>query len=358
MMSDQGLTQAQKSQIDNVKPRTSSEALQQLSDETAFQKFNATKSENTLKAYRRDLQRFARLIYGEDVPDNYGHRLSTEKDLWRYITHGEVNAYQLWMMQQGYALTSINRAVYAVCTYSRQAMLAGVMSAEVYQRIAAIQSVSGKAAANLDKKRPIQRRPVERAKKATPTKIPADLVTDLLNEHDLAQLGGLRDAVLMGMLLELGLRASEVAQLKWNDVDLTTGKLLFYRPKVDLTQQLAISTRLQRILRQYREYLQTHFTLPEKLLVGITRKGAFGKPYLSPQSISNIVQKIGFRYGIEKLSAHDCRHHCITYLIQEKQVNPMTVQDFGGWRDARMVRHYVRQLDVSNADFAEDMYEE
>ena len=36
----------------------------------------------------------------------------------------------------------------------------------------------------------------------------------------------------------------------------------------------------------------------------------------------------------------------------------MTVQDFGGCRDARMVRHYVRQLDVSNADFVEGMYEE
>jgi len=98
--------------------------------------------------------------------------------------------------------------------------------------------------------------------------------------------------------------------------------------------------------------------MTEKLLVGVTRKQALGKHYLSPQSISNIVQQIGLRYGIEKLSAHDCRHHCITYLIQEKQVNPMIIQDFGGWRDARMVRHYVRQLDVSNSDFVEGMYEE
>ena len=60
--------------------------------------------------------------------------------------------------------------------------------------------------------------------------------------------------------------------------------------------------------------------MPDKLLVGVTCKQALGKHYLSPQSISNIVQQIGLRYDIEKLSAHDCRHHCITYLIQEKQV--------------------------------------
>lgn len=232
------------------------------------------------------------------------------------------------------------------------------MVAAVYQRIAAIQSMSGNAAANLDEKRPLQRRPVNRAKKASPTKIPADLVTHLLNDHDFEQLGGLRDAVLMGCLLELGLSASEIAALIWQDVNLTVGTLQFYRSKVAQTQRLALSTRLQRILRLYQEHLQRHFVMTERLLVGVTRKGALGKHYLSPQSISNIVQQIGLCYGIEKLSVHDCRHHCITYLIQEKQVNPMTVQDFRGWRDARMVRHYVRQLDVSNSDFADDMYEE
>jgi len=96
----------------------------------------------------------------------------------------------------------------------------------------------------------------------------------------------------------------------------------------------------------------------DPILVGVTRGQSPGKPYLSPPSISNIVKRIGQRYGIDKLSAHDCRHHCITYLIQQKRVNPMTVQDFGGWKDARMVRHYVRQLDVANADFVEGMYEE
>lgn len=64
-MSDQELLPPQKTEIDNLKPRISSADLQALADETAFQKFNATKSENTLKAYRRDLHRFARLIYGE-----------------------------------------------------------------------------------------------------------------------------------------------------------------------------------------------------------------------------------------------------------------------------------------------------
>lgn len=357
-MSEHDLLPPHKTQIDPLKPRISSADLQVLADETAFQKFSATKSHNTLKAYRRDLQRFACLIYGEDVALDYGYRLSTEKDLWQHLTHGEVNAYQLWMMNTGYALTSINRALYAVRTYARQAMLTGVMSADVYQRIAAIQSVSGKAAANLDEKRPLQRRPVERLKKATPTKIPADLVTDLLNDHPLEQLEGLRNAVLMACLLELGLRASEIAILTWQNVELTDGALSFYRPKVAQTQRLALSTRLQRILRLYRDSLQTHAVLPDRLLIGVTRKGAMGKPYLSPQSISNIVQQIGLRYGIQKLSAHDCRHHCITYLIQKKHVNPMTVQDFGGWSDARMVRHYVRQLNVSNSDFAENMYVE
>jgi integrase len=176
--------------------------------------------------------------------------------------------------------------------------------------------------------------------------------------HSRFVIGNTLPPVFVLLLSNDRLRASEVATLTWEDVDLTAGTLMFYRPKVAQSQRLALSTRLQRSLRLYRDYLQMQDVLLDKLLIGITRKGAPGKLYLSPQSISNIVQQIGLRYGIEKLSAHDCRHHCITYLIQEKQVNPMTVQDFGGWKDARMVRHYVRQLDVSNSDFVDDMYDE
>jgi hypothetical protein len=154
--------------IAKLQPRLSSATLQALVDEMAFQKFNASKSANTLKAYRRDLQAFAQFIYGPTLPPNYGYRLSQEKALCIEITHGEVSIYQVWLLTQGYALTSINRALYALRTYARQALLAGAMPAEVYQRIAAIQSVSGKAAANLDEKRPLQRRPSLRQKKPKP----------------------------------------------------------------------------------------------------------------------------------------------------------------------------------------------
>jgi integrase len=341
---------------DTLKPLVSSETLQQLADDNALRKFNATKSDNTLKAYRRDLQCFACLIYGEQVPSNYGYRLSNEKDLWQAITYGEVNVYQIWLLRQGYAMSSINRALYAVRAYAQQAMLAGAVSAEVYQRIAAIQSVTSKAAANLDDKRPLTRREVSRQKKAEPTRIPADIIARLLNDHDLETLRGLRDSVLMGLLLELGLRASEVYDLQCAGVDLVEGRIRFYRQKVDQKQTLALPTRLQRLLRTYLDRLQQHNVIPERLVIGVTRGDLPGKPYLKPSSISNIVQQLGERYGIKKLSAHDCRHHCMTYLIQQKNANPMTIQDFGGWRDARMVRHYVRQLDVANANFAEDMY--
>ncbi|MBP6806639.1 MAG: site-specific integrase, partial [Chloroflexi bacterium] len=41
-----------------------------------------------------------------------------------------------------------------------------------------------------------------------------------------------RDALLMCLLLDHGLRASEVALLKAGDLDLDTGEMRFYRPKV------------------------------------------------------------------------------------------------------------------------------
>ena len=346
--------------MDTVEPvplfdhRSSSEAWQAQANETFFHEFNLTKSANTLKAYRADLQRFAQVIFG-DVPEDAGYRLSTERELWQHISYGEVYAYYLWMLNQGYAISSINRALFTIRAYSYQAMRAGTLNAEAYQRIAALKPLAGKTAANMDEHRPVTRRETARAKKETPTRIPADIVHSLLHHHPLEQVQGLRNAVLMGLLLELGLRASEVAGLQQENVNLEQGTITFYRQKTAQHQTLALSTHLQGKLRRYLQFLVEQ-SIRGNLMIGLTAKGKPGKRYLTPQSISNIVNQLGRQHGLDHLSAHDCRHHCITHLIHDRQINPLIVQEFGGWHDTRMVRHYVRQLSIANAGFVEDMY--
>lgn len=322
-----------------------SERLQDTADATRFARFNREKSQNTLKAYRQDLQRFGEAWLGEACSPDFGQQMMVDASLWFYVTHGEVTAFVLWMENQGYALSTLNRALYAIRSYAKQAMLAGVMSNEQYARIEGISGYDGKTAANVNEGRDLTRRDQVddeiSVKKAEATRIPKDLLDVLLYEHRIDTLKGLRNAVLFNLLLQLGLRASEVADLKWLDVDLERGEIRFYRRKVAKTQTMGLSTMLQSLLRLYMDSLP-HPDQDGKLLYAVTRGDNIGKNGLSAANISMIVKRFGQNIGLPALSAHDLRHHWTTTL-HDKGVDTLTLQRMGGWNSPRMLQRYVAE---------------
>ncbi|MEL6407994.1 MAG: tyrosine-type recombinase/integrase [Chloroflexota bacterium] len=322
-----------------------SERLKDEADATHFARFNQKKSQNTLKAYRQDLQRFGIAWLGDTCPTDFGYQLTVDARLWFYITHGEVTAFVLWMQQQGYALSSINRALYTIRSYAKQAMLVGVISNEVYAKIEGIAGFDGKTAANVDEGRDLTRRDqLEEisVKKSDATRIPKDLLEVLLYGHQIDTLKGLRNAVLFNLLLQLGLRASEFADLKWADVDLERGQVRFYRRKVAKIQTMGLSTMLQSLLRLYMTQVPEPDDEDGKLLYGVTRGDKLGKNGLSAANISMIVKRFGQEIGLPTLSAHDLRHHWTTTL-HEHGVDTLRLQRMGGWNSPRMLQRYVAE---------------
>lgn len=329
--------------LQNVSSR--SETLQDAADATRFARFNQEKSQNTLKAYRQDLQRFGNAWLGDTCPTNFGHQLTSDASLWFYITHGEVTVFVLWMQQQGYALSSVNRALYAIRSYSKQAMLSGIISNEAYAKIEGISGFDGKTAANVDDGRDLTRRDqLEEisVKKSDATRIPQDLLDTLLYDHKIDTLKGLRNAVLFNLLLQLGLRSGEVANLKWQDIDLERGEVRFYRAKVAKTQTMGLSAMLQGLLRLYITSVPNPASEDGKLLYGVTRGDKLGTNGLSAANISMIVKRFGQAIGLPTLSAHDLRHHWTTTL-HDKGVDTLRLQRMGGWNSPRMLQRYVAE---------------
>ena len=74
------------------KASSRSEKLQDAADATRFERFNREKSQNTLKAYRQDLQRFGEAWLGEACSHDFGMQMTLNPSLWFYVTHGEVTA--------------------------------------------------------------------------------------------------------------------------------------------------------------------------------------------------------------------------------------------------------------------------
>lgn len=325
---------------------SNSQQLQAMVDATRFERFNKKKSPNTLKAYRRDLQKFGRAWLGDNCPKHFGQDMTTDPTLWQYVTHGEVTTFILWLKTQGYALSTINRALYAMRSYAKLAMLSGAMGHEQYAKIAGIEGDTGKQAHNIDDQRPVTRRDqldsVDTVKKADPTRIPEDIVHSLLHDHELYSMKGLRNAVVFNILLQLGLRASELSDLKWSDIDLERGEVSFYRRKVGKQQTMGLSASLQALLRKYTAQFPTPDSADGKLLYGVTRTDKVGKNGMSAANISMHVKQVGNDMGLPALSAHDLRHHWTTTL-HNKGVDNLTLQRMGGWNSPAMLQRYVAE---------------
>jgi len=118
-----------------------------------------------------------------------------------------------------------------VKTYARLAMQAGSLDRGEYVAIRAVQGYSRTEGKRVDATRGTAR--VGR-KKAEPVVITLEQTSALKRRPDTPQ--GRRDALLMCLLVDHGLRAGEVSRLQVADLDLPAGELRFYRPKVDKNQ--------------------------------------------------------------------------------------------------------------------------
>jgi integrase len=205
--------------------------------------------------------------------------------------------------------------------------------------IRAVKGYSHKEGVRLDRRREVSRVGHKKAEAVTlSTKQAAALKAQ---PKDLPQ--GRRDALLMCLLLDHGLRCGEVARLTVENLDIDAGKLRFYRPKVDLVQVHRLSADTLAAARLYQQ------DAPDRgfLLRGSRKNGSLANSGMSEQSITARVLHLGREIGIEGLSAHDCRHYWAT--VAAANGTPLDrLQQAGGWTSPAMPLRYIEAAEVAN----------
>ena len=251
--------------------------------------------------------------------------LATDPDAWHGVTWGLVAGFLRWQLQQGYAVASANVRLSTVKTYARLAFKAGVLKADQYALIRAVEGYSRKEAQHINGRREEAEIPTRKGpKKAQPVSLTPAQARRLKAQPDTPQ--GRRDALLMVLLLDHGLRVGEVARLTVGDIDLEAGELTFYRPKVDKTQTHRLSQAAQDAAQAY---LEQDAPVIGPLFRGSVKGGKLTGG-MSARAITKRVRYLGRKIGVEGLSAHDCRHFWATQAARHG--TPIErLKDAGGW---------------------------
>ncbi len=306
--------------------------------------YQSRKSAETLRRLAADIALFENYLQFAGVPVS---GMSADLSAWRGVTHGLVDGFLKWQLQQGYAVGSINVRLSSVKTYCTLAARAGYIDGSHLALIKAVKGYRPGEARHVDADRArlklATRKP--EAKKAAPVEF-APVVGDLLKEQPDTPRGR-RDRLIICLLLDHGLRVSEIADLNRGSIDLEAGALRFYRRKVDLTQTHQLTADTWKAARAYladRDPLgELEATAP--LFVGTSRASA-GR--YSARSINDRVRALGAPLGLKKLSPHDGRHHWATRATRAG-TDTKSLQDAGGWSSPAMPLRYAASQHIANA---------
>ncbi|MCB8923869.1 MAG: site-specific integrase [Ardenticatenaceae bacterium] len=345
-----------------------------VAGQNIFQRYLSEKASNTVKRHARDLELFAEYLLDIGLELEHGADFQINPYAWRGVTWGIVEGFVQWQLGEGYAISSVNARLSTVKVYAQMAVKAEAIPREEGMLIQTVKGYSRANGQNVDEKRAKTRvdevtyayKPESRrrtivvtrrsTKKHKATLIDEDTAVSLKtprNESPQAH----RDALLMCLLLDHGLRASEVALLQVSNLDLENGKIRFHRPKVKGTDHEWTTHELTRqslTIASY--YIQSLYppTLPpgNPLIVATTRllKSGEGGQLLSEGlnrvRLSERVAWLGRQLGLsKKLSAHDCRHTCATKMARLGYGVDELMAWFG-WSSAQTAMRYVASADI------------
>ena len=313
------------------------ERANQSAAASRFADYRSRRAEQTLRRQDADLELFREFLALVNVRTG---DLANDPKAWRPVTWGLVEAFVKWQIQQGYALQSINVHLSSIKTYTRLAMQAGILLPQEYALIRAVQGYSFREQSRIDSRRERTRIGL---KKAEPVKLTPEQAALLKLQSNTPQ--GRRDTLLMCLLLDHGLRVSEVAALSVSDFNIAEQQLRFYRPKVNKEQIHQLTRDTQIALKAY----CSHGDMPRDGLAlrRSLRNEELGASGMSDRAITARVGFLGEKIGVVGLSAHDCRHFWATSAARHG-TDPFVLQEAGGWSSLAMPRRYVEDNAIAN----------
>jgi integrase len=322
-------------------------AADHASQTDAFAEYHAEQTDNTRAAQLDALKCFSTYLAQAGI-QREAEDLYHDAEAWRGMSAGLLKGFRKWLLEQGFAIGTLNHRLSIIRQYCRLANAAGAIPDEVLELVLAVKGYGGKTGRNLDVDRTRRNVPTRKStKKAAPTSVNTAQALRLKTEttspkrsrrrqHDLSLPA--RDALLMGLFIEHAFRVSEVTSLNIENFDLEKGTVTIYREKTDEIQTHKLK---RHTLLATARYLAEIGATTGPLFLSyqgrrITRYGLYDR-----------VHVLGQQIGLPTLSPHDLRHFW-TYDALGNATPVDRVQSGGNWKSPTMVLKYARRTGIAN----------
>lgn len=345
MSSDKEVTIIQVGEVIHVDTsddmRAAGEAANMAASKNAWEVYHSEITKNTKLRQLNDLASYSAYLYQARIARSVDELYHNPR-AWAGTSYGLLEGYKTWAMAQGYAIGTINVRLATLHKYCELAGPNGMqeIDAETLQGIQAVKGIAGKKAHNRDSERIEQGIPTRKGyKKAQATPLTTSQALALKKTTTPRPRGTqLRDAALMGLMIENALRCGEVAGLMIENVSLRTGEIIFYREKTHKTEIHALH---KHTLRALEDYLAQEGRKSGPLFLGNNSKP------LSKRAINARVHDLGEQIGVDGLSPHDLRHQWTRDALRNG--TPFDrVKSGGGWTSDSMPMRYAAQVGVAN----------
>ena len=321
----------------------------ELASGGVFADYREGKAASTIRRQSNDLARFADYLTEAEAAAGNDTIITADElvgnpQVWAGITWGLVTGFRRWLLAKGYAIGTVNISLSTVRTYSKLAHKAGTLPSAEYHKIRDVGGYSQKEGRNANAKRDTTRRG---SKKRDFNALNDVQLNVLYTACDLGTAQGARDALMLALMADHGLRCGEAAGLTRDAIDTESGTLEFYREKVDKTQTHNLTAVTLKAALSYFDHVGD-MAADEPLLKPSRRGGALLDGGISKRAITKRVRKFGRDYlGMGHLSAHDLRHTWATRAAKAG-TSLQALQQAGGWASLAMPARYIEAAEIAN----------
>lgn len=262
---------------------------------------------------------------------------------WSTITADDVRDYKNYLLyRRGCSVTTTNQTVFIIRSYAGIAAAAGSLDESEYFKMQQIKGIRDTEAERIDQKRPVSRIGTKKAATTVITKYQAEQ----LKHGQPDTLRGRRDALLMSILLDHGLRIIDVINLTTRNIDLENRLISVHTQKTGTDLNLGMTDDVYTAAVAYFEAYQPIEN--QTIWTGVNRHdGAQGT--FSKHSAQMRIHELGEALGLSNFSAHDCRHYWVT-AADKGGSSLLAIVEAGGWKSAAMPVRYINKHKVSNVN--------